>query len=183
MDISAMNAVTYAYSVINQNAKVATTNQSGNATQTVQSDTINVSQTAQNMSKVASFGYDVPYDERGFELFQRWQNSSELFMMDKEKPIDQLLPESQRLIEHFQEKMRSAKSVDEREMLLAKITHTKKYGDEIPFRNESQDNEHRNSKNIGMTYLFHDITQNPEKYPNVKVNPEEGLRDLFRVAI
>ena len=124
MNISTVNAATPVYSASASNAKAAMTYQAMSDTPMAsQTDTVNVSQTAQNMSKVASFGYDLPYDERGFELFQRWQNSSELFMMDKEKPIDQLLPESQHLIEHFQEKMRSAKSVDEREQFSAKISY------------------------------------------------------------
>jgi len=178
MDISAVNSTTSAYGGTNQSSKVATTNQSGNVAKTVQADSVSISQTAQNMSKVANFGYDLPYDERGFELFQRWKTEPMGPLSDKEKPIDQLLPESQRLIEHFQEKMRSAKSVDEREQFSAKISHIQMYGDETSFKNESEVDKHRNSKNLGMTYLFHDISQNPVDYPHVKNNSEEILRDL-----
>jgi len=178
MDISSVNATTSAYGVTNQSSKVTSSNQSGNAGQAGQADSVSISQTAQNISKVASFGYDLPFDERGFELFQRWKTEPMGPLSDKEKPIDQLLPESQHLIEHFQEKMKSAKTVDEREQFSAKISHIQMYGDETSFKNESEVDKHRNSKNLGMTYLFHDISQNPENYPHVKNNSEEILRDL-----
>ena len=135
MDISVVNAATSAYDVTNHSSKAVTPTHNSNITQLQQSDSVSLSADALKQSRQEQY----PLKDDSISLFQDWKSegTDRIILAKVGKPIDELLPENQQLIDHLREKQKTLSSVEDRMLIEAKISTVTQYGDKETFNNES----------------------------------------------
>lgn len=116
MVISSANAATSSYDVAGQNSKVAISTQNSKITQPQQADLVSLS--SESVDAQRKEKYALKTDP--VEFYKAWLDTEPRYIyLEGPKPYEDLLPETQTYIDQLNERLKNAKSPEQRQGITA----------------------------------------------------------------
>ncbi|PLA74955.1 hypothetical protein CYQ88_03385 [Hydrogenovibrio sp. SC-1] len=186
MVISSANAATSSYDVAGQNSKVAISTQNSKITQPQQADLVSLS--SESVDAQRKEKYALKTDP--VEFYKAWLDTEPRYIyLEGPKPYEDLLPETQTYIDQLNERLKNAKSPEQRQGIEAYISGASRYGDKEMIQSDSDLKTRLRVDEVSVSLMSAHLEINneelavPEGLQRAESSVNAGIRSLSDVAI